>query len=95
MNEEMEKWSMQNGQMDYGQTFDHDWKKIHDAKKFVFKYPKQHSGKRGYGQIICYPEELFSNDGWCMVQNHKSEYDWGFCDTSCNLVKVCNASNVI
>ena len=74
--------------MDYDQTNDDDWKKIHDAQKFEFRYPTDHSGKSG---TICYPEELFSNGGWCMVQNHQSKDDWGFCDTSCEHVKVCIA----
>ena len=82
MNEELEE-----RKMDYDQTNDDDWKKIHDAQKFEFRYPTDDLANSG---TICYPEEFFSNDGWCMVEKHKSTDDWGFCDTSCKHVKVCN-----
>ena len=44
------------------------------------------------GYIDCYRKELFESNGWCKVKNithhHKEHEGWGFCDTSCDEVKV-------
>ena len=43
------------------------------------------------GHIECFRKELFESNGWCKVEtpfNHKGEDGWGFCDTSCDGVKV-------
>ena len=40
----------------------------------------------------CYRDDLFQNAGWCVVKgpstSGSSSTEWGFCDTSCELVEV-------
>ena len=44
------------------------------------------------GFIDCYRKELFESNGWCKVDespiHHKDHDGWGFCDTSCEGMKV-------
>ena len=44
--------------------------------------------KRKFDPLICYKDEYFRNQGWCVIKGYNSDEEWGFCDTSCKHVKV-------
>ena len=35
----------------------------------------------------CYKKELFMENGWCFIKNGIFDANWGFCDSSCKLMK--------